>query len=156
MMSMNLNSLLALPALPALLALHPLRGLLNYLSYLGQLWCLSHTTHKIQTKSITCSIHAKQSPATVHFPDTEFPVQRVAAHKLNGGHSRALGFLVIVYEKVVPYVHRIKRETGTDGVFDGIRRVFNNVHRSPSLVNSVLGFESAVVSNSLMSLKKAH
>ena len=152
-MPMNLNSLFALLTL---VTLHPLRALLNYVSYLGHLWCLSHTTHKIQTKLITCSIHAKQSPAAVHFSDAELPIQRIAAHKLYGGNPRTLGLLVIVNEKVVPYVHGIKRETGSNGVFDGIRRLFNNIHRAPSIVNNVLAFESAGVQISLVPRCRVH
>ena len=153
MMPMNLNSLFALLTL---VTLHPLRALLNYVSYLGHLWCLSHTTHKIQTKLITCSIHAKQSPAAVHFSDAELPIQRIAAHKLYGGNPRTLGFLVIVNKKVIPYVHGIKRETGSNGVLDGIRRLFNYIHRLPSIVNHVLGLESAGVLISLMHSSNEH
>ena len=153
MMPMNLNSLFALLTL---VTLHPLRALLNYVSYLGRLWCLSHTNHKIQTKLITCSIHAKQTPAAVHFSDAEFPVKRIASNELNRSHPSALGFLVIVNEKVVPNVHGIKRETGSNGVFDGIRRLFNNIHRAPSIVNNVLAFESAGVHISLMPRYRVH
>ena len=145
-----------LPSLLSLLRLLPLLRLLNYLSYLVFACKLSYAPNRMGSKLITCSIHAKQTPAAVHFSDAEFPVKRIASNELNRSHPSALGFLVIVNEKVVPNVHGIKRETGSNGVFDGIRRLFNNIHRAPSIVNNVLAFESAGVQISLMPRCRVH
>ena len=145
-----------LPSLLSLLRLLPLLRLLNYLSYLVFACKLSYAPNRMGSKLITGSIDSEKSPSAVHFSDAEFPVKRIASNELNRSHPSALGFLVIVNEKVVPNVHGIKRETGSNGVFDGIRRLFNNIHRAPSIVNNVLVFESAGVHISLMPRYRVH
>jgi len=139
-----------------LLTLITLPRLLNYLSYLVFKFNLSQIPNKINPKLVMGSRHSKKSPSAVHFSDTEFPVKRIASNELNRCHPSALGFLVIVNEKVVTNVHGIKRETGSNGVFDGIRRLFNDIHRAPSIVNNVLAFESAGVQISLVPRCRVH
>ena len=139
--------LLSLAALSTLLALLELR---NYVRYSAQAFQLSWAKGRMKTLDNTGSSHAEKSPTAVHFSNAEFPIQRIASHKLNSGHARTLGFAVIVNKKMIPNVHGIKRETGSDDVFDGIRRLFNNIHRVPS-VGNVLAFESTGVHFSLVS-----